>query len=266
VRVQQRESCWLVLLGGRTGQRRAGGRLSPGRLRSLLRSRLSMVIRPRRLLFVVLTAALNAGVALAAPAFFPARVSGDGAVRRVAIQSDCRVHVELKKGAEALHPCGAPLSLSSEALLVWIEQGEEVSGQIAWPSNDVDLPLVSAGALQLELERPANDEQRTVRLLNAGSLAFVRTIRVGKAAQRLLMPQGTTIALELDARGDVSRLATAKIVRGRVATVRPIVPAEGAALVGIFTIRRSYRSERSVHSSSTATASSTSPSTAEARS
>lgn len=195
-----------------------------------------MVIRSRRLLFLVLVAALNAGVVLAAPAFFPARVGGDGAVRRVAIQSDCRVHVELKDGAEALHPCGAPLSLSSEALLVWIEQGEEVSGQIAPPSDSVDLPLVPAGALQLELESLANDEQRTVRLLNSGSVPFTRTIRVGKAAQRLLMPDGTTVALELDARGDVSRLATSKIVPRRVASIRPVVPAEGAALVGIFKV------------------------------
>jgi hypothetical protein len=154
----------------------------------------------------------------------------------VAVKSDCRVHVELKDGAEVLHPCGAPVSLPSEALLVWIEQGQDVSGQIAPPAVDVDLALVPAGAVQLELQGAGEDEQRTVRLLNVGSVPFARTIRVGKSGQRLLMPHGTSLALELDRRGDVSRLATAKIVPGRVTSVRPAIPAEGAALVGVFTI------------------------------
>lgn len=197
-----------------------------------------MVISLRRVLFLLFVSSLNAASALAGPAFFPARAAVDGAIRRVAIKSDCKVHVELKNGGEALHPCGAPVTLPSEAVLVWIEQGDDVSSQIAPPadSEDVDLPLVTAGAVQVELERVANDDQRTVRLLNAGSVLFARTIRVGKSGQRLLMPMGTSVALELDARGDVSRLATAKVVPGRVTPVRPVVPAENAALVGIFTI------------------------------
>lgn len=194
------------------------------------------MISSRRRLFLVLVSALNAGVAFAVPAFFPARVGGDGAVRRVAIKSDCRVHVELKGGAEAHHPCGARIALPSEALLVWIEQGEDVSGQIAPAADDVDLPLVTAGAVQLELERVTNDEQRTVRLLNAGPVLFARTVRLGKSGRRLLMPQGTSVVLELDGRGDVSRLVTAKIVPGRVTEVRPAVLAEGAAVVGVFAI------------------------------
>lgn len=196
------------------------------------------MIPPRQLLILALVFALNTGVALATPAFFPARLSGDGVVRRVAVQSDCRVHVELEDGAEALRPCGNPVTLPSEALLVWIEQGDDVSSQIAPPADsaDVDLPLVTAGAVQVELERVAGDERRTVRLLNAGSVPFARTIRAGKSGQRLLMPMGTSVALELDSRGDVSRLATAKVVPGRVTPIRPVVPTENAALVGIFTI------------------------------
>jgi hypothetical protein len=197
-----------------------------------------MVIELQRLAVFILASVLNAGVVLAAPAFFPARMGDDGAVRRVALVSDCRVHVALKNGGEELHLCAARIALPSEAHLVWIEQGENVSGQIAPPagSEDVDLPLVAAGAIQLEMESVAGDAQRTVRLLNAGSIPFARTIRAGKSGQRLRMPQGTSVALELEGRGDVSRFAIAKIVPGRVTTVKPILPAKGAAVVGIFTI------------------------------
>ena len=155
-----------------------------------------MVIPPRWLLLLTLGSALNAGVALAAPVFFPARVGGDGAVRRVAIESDCRVHVELKDGAETLHPCGARVVLPAEGLLVWIEQSEDVSGQIAPPADEatVDMPLAPAGAVRVESEGVSSDEQRTVRILNFGSVPFARTIRVGKSGRHLLMPQGRTEA------------------------------------------------------------------------
>lgn len=187
---------------------------------------------------VLLGCVLNAAIALASPAFWPARATGEGAIR-TPVLVDCRVHAVTAEGGETLHACGAPVSLPPRAMVVWIEQGNAISGQVAPPaSGDVDLPLVPAGTVQLAVEagKELGRQQRTVRLDHAGKVTFTRVLRVGAAGQRVQLPAGTALALEVDSHGDVSRLAEGNVVAGKTAAFRPAYPAQGAALVGIFTI------------------------------
>jgi hypothetical protein len=187
---------------------------------------------------LVLALVLNAVVAVASPVFWPTRATGDGAIR-TPVLADCRVHAVTGEGTETLHACGVPVSLPPRATLVWIEQGNAISGQVTPAgSGDVDLPLVPAGTVQLTVEtgKESAQQQRTVRLDHAGKVMFTRMLRVGAAGQRVSMPEGTALALEVDSHGDVSRLAVGKLVAGKMTAIRPASPAQGAALVGIFTI------------------------------
>lgn len=77
---------------------------------------------------------------------------------------------------------------------------------------------------------------RTVRLVHAGVIPFSRTITTSE--QRARMPEGTTLALELDPRGDVTRVAVERISPARTTILDPKTPSSGAALVGLFEVRR----------------------------
>jgi hypothetical protein len=195
-----------------------------------------MVMGSRQLI-VAVACVLKVGVALAAPTFWAARTGSDGAVIRTSKLPDCRVHIATGDGSETLHACGAPVPLPPRAVAVWIEQGNAVSAQIAPPddSRAVDLALVPAGTVQLDVE-PGNAELRTIRLFHVGSVRFSRTLTVGAAGQRLQMPLGTALALEIDNHGDVSRFAEGRVGAGKTTEMRPAVPAQAAALVGVFSV------------------------------
>jgi hypothetical protein len=195
------------------------------------------VVSGGRSLIVVLSCVLSAGAAVAAPIFWPARQENDRTIR-VRPLPECRVHAVTEDGTETLHACGVSVSLPPHAHLVWIEQGNTISGQVAPPADaaaEVDLPLVAAGAVQVDVDSHA-EQQRSVRLLHAGAVRFTRTMPAARAGEHLLMPAGTILVLENDRRGEVLRLGTGNVVPGRTASIRPAAPAQDAALVGLFTI------------------------------
>jgi hypothetical protein len=90
--------------------------------------------------------------------------------------------------------------------------------------------------LVLEPGKSSTDQQRIVRLIHVGGVPFSRILRIGAAGQRLQVPAGTAVAMELDSYGDVSRLAVESVAARQTREMRVVAPTHDAALVALFTI------------------------------